>query len=108
MTVTDSPDALGPYTVSFTAAADVPESVSEPQIVFASVHRTATKTVSITVSNHATSGPITLSGTSIGGANAGDFAVTGGTCTGTLAAASSCTYAVSFTPASRRLRAGRC
>ncbi len=59
------------------------------------------------MTNHATSGPITLSGTSIGGANAGDFAVTGGNCpTGSLAAASSCTYAVTFTPSMETAESG--
>jgi hypothetical protein len=51
----------------------------------------------ITVSNHAT-GEIALTGADIGAANAGDFSVTGGTCAGTVAATSSCTYAVTFTP----------
>ena len=40
--------------------------------------------MNVTVTNKAGSGPITLTGTSIGGANSGDFAVTGGSCTGTL------------------------
>jgi hypothetical protein len=62
--------------------------------------------LSETVTNKATSGPITLTGTSIGGANADDFAVTGGSCGATLAASSSCTYAVTFTPSTEAAEAG--
>ncbi len=98
MTVTDSPDPLGPYTVSFSASATIPESLSAPKLIFGYVYQTASKTLNITLTNKATSGAITLTGTNIGGANSGDFAVTGGTCTGTLAASSSCTYALTFTP----------
>ena len=54
-------------------------------------------------STRTASGPITLTGTTFGGrANAGHWAVTGGTCTCALAASSSCTYAVTFTPKHRR------
>ncbi len=98
MTISDSPDPLGPYTVSFSAAATIPESLSATKLIYGNVYRTASKSLSVTVTNHATSGPITLTGTNIGGANSSDFAVTGGTCGGTLAASSSCTYAVTFTP----------
>jgi hypothetical protein len=106
MTVTDSRDLLGPYTVSFSALATVPESLSATKLVFGNVVQTASKTLSITVTNQASGGPITLSGTSIGGANAGDFAVTGGTCTGTLGALASCTYAVTFTPSTETTESG--
>ena len=98
MTVTDSPDLLGPYTVSFSALATIPESLSATKLVFGNVYQTASKTLSITLTNKSTSAPITLTGATIGGANASDFAVTGGSCGGSLAAASSCTYAVTFTP----------
>jgi hypothetical protein len=75
-------------------------------LIFGNVHQTASKTLNITVNNKATSGPITLTGASIGGANAGDFKVTGGTCTGMLAASSSCTYAVTFTPSTETAESG--
>ena len=68
------------YPVSFTALATIPESVSPTSLHYANVYQTASKTLSVTVTNKASSGPITLTGTSIGGANAGDFAVTGGNC----------------------------
>jgi hypothetical protein len=111
MTVTDSPDPLSPsgYPVSFTALATIPESVSPTSLHYANVYQTASKTLSVTVTNKATSGPITLTGTSIGGANAGDFAVTGGNCpmpSGSLAASSSCTYAVTFTPSKEAAESG--
>ena len=98
MTVTDSPDTLGPYTVSFTGSSTIPESLSPATLSFAKVAKTASKTLSVTVTNNASGAPITLTGTSISGANSGDFAVTGGSCTGSLGASSSCTYAVTFTP----------
>ena len=58
------------------------------------------KTKNITVTN--LSGfALSVSEGSIGGANAGDFAVTGGTCGGgTVLGHSSCTIAVKFTPSS--------
>ena len=107
MTVADSPDPLGPYTVSFTAAATIPESVSPAKLVFGSVYQSASKTLNVTVTNHSTSSPITLTGTTVGGANSGDFVVTDtGTCTGSLAASSSCTYAVTFTPSTETAENG--
>ena len=63
MTVTDGPDPLGPYTVSFMASATVPESLSATKLVFGNVYQTASKTLNITVSNKATTGSITLTGT---------------------------------------------
>jgi len=108
MTLTDSPDPLSPsgYPVSFSALATVPESVSPTSLHYANVYQTASKTLSVTVTNKATSRPITLTGTSIGGANAGDFAVTGGNCGGSLASSSSCTYAVTFTPSKEAAESG--
>ena len=76
------------------------------KLIFGNVYQTASKTLSITVTNNATSGPITLTGTNIGGANSGDFAVTGGTCGGTLLASSSCTYVVTFTPSTETAESG--
>jgi hypothetical protein len=108
MTVTDSPDTVSPsgYTVSFSALATIPETVSATKLIFGNVYQTASKTLSITVTNKAKSGPITLTGTNISGANAGDFAVTGGSCGASLAASSSCTYAVTFTPSTESAESG--
>jgi hypothetical protein len=99
MTVIDSPDPLGPYRVSLAAEATIPESVSPKALHYGNVYQTASKTLNVTVTNNTTQGSITLTGTTIGGANSSDFAVTGGgTCGSYLAASSSCTYAVAFTP----------
>jgi uncharacterized repeat protein (TIGR03803 family) len=105
MTVTDSPDPLGPYTVSFTASATVPESLSATKLAFGNVYQTASKSLNLTVTNKATTGSITLTGVNIGGLNAGDFGAMGGTCGGSLAASSSCTYAVTFTPSTETAEA---
>jgi hypothetical protein len=106
LTVTDAVDPLSPYTVSFSALATIPESLSATKLLYGNVVQTASKTLNITLTNNAKSGPITLTGTSIGGANAGDFAVTGGSCGGSLAASSSCTYAVTFAPSTETAESG--
>jgi hypothetical protein len=49
-----------------------------------------------TVTNHQTQ-PVNLSET-VGGTNAADFSITGGTCSSTLAANTACTITVTFTP----------
>ena len=103
MTVTDAVDPLGPYTVTFSAMATIPESLSATKLLYGNVAQTASKKLSITLTNNAHSGPITLTGTNITGANSADFAVTGGSCGGSLAAQSTCTYAVTFTPSSESL-----
>jgi outer membrane protein assembly factor BamB len=104
MKVTDGPDPLGPYTVSFTASAFGGESVSAAKLAFGNVYQAASKTLSITLTNKATTGSITLTGAIIGGS--GDFAVTGGSCGGSLAASSSCTYAVTFAPGTETAETG--
>ena len=106
MTVSDAVDPLSPYTVTFSAMATIPESLSATKLLYGNVAQTASKTLSVTVTNHAKSGPITLTGASIGGVNAGDFAVTGGTCGGSLAALSTCTYTVKFTPSMEAAESG--
>ena len=101
MTVTDSPDPLGPYTVSFTTAETIPDSISAKKLNFGNVVQTASKTLTITVTNLATEAPITLTTPTFGGTNPSDFSISNTsatTCTGSLAAASSCTYGVIFTP----------
>jgi len=106
ITVSDAVDPLSPYTVTFSAMATIPESLSVTRLNYGNVAQTASKTLSVTVTNHAKSGPITLTGTNIGGVNAGDFAVTGGSCGGSLAASSTCTYAVTFTPSIESAESG--
>jgi outer membrane protein assembly factor BamB len=107
MTVTDSPDTLGPYTVSFTSGETVPESLSAKKLSFGNVAQTASRTVTIMVTNNATGGPITLTGTTFGGANPNDFSISGSsTCGGLLASSSKCTYAVTFTPSTETAESG--
>ncbi len=106
MTVSDSVDPLSPYTVTFSAMATIPESLSATKLSYGNVAQTASKTLTVTVTNHAHSGPITLTGTSIGGTNASDFAVTGGSCGGSLGALSTCTYTVKFMPSAEMAESG--
>jgi outer membrane protein assembly factor BamB len=74
----------------------VPETLRRV-LSFGSTAQSASKTRSLTMTNSA-SVPITLTGTTVSGPNAEDFAV-GGNCGGSLAGSSSCFYAVTFTPA---------
>ena len=105
--VTDSPDPLGPYTVSFTAAATIAESLSATRLNFGNVAWTTSNTMSVTLTNNATNGSITLNGANFGGANAGDFSISGSsTCGASLAAGLSCSYAVTFTPSVENAEAG--
>jgi len=98
MTVTDNPDALGPYTVSFSTSQTIPASVAPTTLAYGTLtSRTPSKTKTVTVTNK--SGfSLTLS-ESFSGANAGDFAVTGSSTCGAMASPdSNCTIAVTFTP----------
>ena len=99
MTVTDSPDTLGPYTVSFSGTGITPLIVTPVSLAFGTVKGGKTsvaKTVTVINSGSAT---LTISaGISVITGNSGDFAVTGGTCSGTLGAKASCTYTMKFTP----------
>ncbi len=97
MTITDSPDPLGPYTVKFTAGATIPESVSPKALGFGSVPRAGSKTKSVTVTNNAASGSIGLNSPTTSGA--ADFSISGSsTCGSSLGAGANCTYAVTFAP----------
>jgi hypothetical protein len=100
MTVADSPDTLGPYMIPLTTAENIPATVIPAStLAFGTLTaRTPTKTKDITVTNlSAFALPVSEGSTT--GPNAGDFAVTGGTCGGgTVAANSTCTIAITFTP----------
>ncbi len=80
--------------LSGTGLADVV--VSPVSIAYGNVKLSAKKSKADTVKN-AQPVEVALS-KSITGSNAGDFAVTGGTCSGTLAPKASCNYIVTFTP----------
>jgi len=99
MTVTDSPDTLGPYMVSFSGTGVTPLNVTPVSLAFGTVKggkTSAAKTVTVINSGSAT---LTISaGISVITGNSGDFALTGGTCSGTLGAKASCNYTMKLTP----------
>jgi len=80
--------------VSGTGLADVV--VSPASIAYGTVKLSAKKSKTVTMKN-AQPVEVALS-KSITGSNAGNFAVTGGTCAAALEAKASCTYIVTFTP----------
>jgi hypothetical protein len=97
LSVSDTPDLLGPYNVALTTGATIPVSFAPTSLLYGTVPRTSSKTLTATLTNMS---PMTLSIVSaVSGLNAGDFTITGGTtCGSTLAGNSSCTVAVTFKP----------
>ncbi len=96
LSMSDTPDSLGPYDVALTTGATVPAAVTPTSMRYGTVSRASSKTLSATVTNMS---PFTLSlDSTVDGLNAGDFPITGGTCGSTLAGNSSCTVAVMFKP----------
>lgn len=95
LSIADSPDPLSPYAVAISTGPTIPATVTPTSIAYGTL-KTTTKTLDATVTN--LSGFSLALTNSIGGANAGDFTVAGGTCGVTAAAHSSCTAAVKFTP----------
>jgi len=97
LSIADSPDPASPHAVALSTGATIPATVSPASTLAFGTLTTKSKTKNITVTN--LSGfSLSVSEGSIGGANAGDFAVTGGTCGSSVAANSSCTIAFTFTP----------
>src|SRR5208282_3668875 len=105
--VTDGPDPLGPYTVSFNSAATIPESLSVTKLNFGEVDQTASKTMIVTVTNNAATGSIAVTSLNFGGANPGDFAasIQLGDCSA-LGAGRKCVYGVTFTPSTETAESG--
>jgi hypothetical protein len=97
LSVSDSPDPLSPYTVALSTGATIPATVTPATIAYGTLtSKQSSKTKNVTVTNlSGFSLPVSASFT---GTNAGDFAVTGGTCGGSASPDSSCTIAVTFTP----------
>jgi trimeric autotransporter adhesin len=97
LSIADSPDPLSPYTVALTTGPTIPATVAPDKLEYGKLTaKTSPKTKDVTITNN--SGfPLSVS-ESFSGANANDFAVTGGTCGSTAPANSSCTIAVTFTP----------
>jgi len=98
LNVSDKPDRLSPYFVSFVVAGTIPETVTPLNLSYGSVSQTSSKTLTETEINKSPFPISTSSSTS--GPNAADFTIVGGTCTGTLLANSSCTVKVKFKPTS--------
>ena len=73
MTVTDSPDPLGPYTIALTTGPTIPATVAPTTLPFASVAQSATKTLSILKVTNLSPYTLTLT-QGITGPNAADFA----------------------------------
>jgi Abnormal spindle-like microcephaly-assoc'd, ASPM-SPD-2-Hydin len=97
LTVSDSPDPLSPYTVALSTGQTIPATVAPASLAYGTLTtKVPTKTRSVTVTN--LSGFSLPLSESISGTNAGDFAVTGGTCGATASPNSTCTIAVKFTP----------
>ena len=98
LNLADKPDPLGPYAVSFNVAGTIPELVTPLNLSYGSVSQSSSKTLKEIIVNKS---PFSISTSgSVSGPNAADFTIAGGTCTGTLAANSSCTIAVKFQPTS--------
>ncbi len=98
LSVSDSPDPLSPYTVALSTGPTIPATVTPTTLAYGTLTaKTPSMTKNVTVTNLS---KFSLSiNESFSGANASDFAVTGGTCTDDTAATnSSCTIAVTFTP----------
>jgi len=94
LTVSDSPDPLGPHSVALSTGPTIPATVLPASLAFGSVTQSATKTLStLKVTNLS---PFTLTLTQgISGPDAADFAVApSGSCAGN----SVCLVPVSFTP----------
>ena len=97
LSVTASPDPLGPHLISLSTGATIPATVTPAKLAFGTLTvRTPSKTLNATVNN--LSGFSLPVGESFSGSNAGDFAVTGGTCGASTPPSSTCTVAVTFTP----------
>lgn len=94
MSVTDSPDPLGPYTVALSTGPTIPDTEPITTMAFGNVVQSATRTFSFLKVTNASPFPLTLS-EGISGPNAGDFGFTPVTsCAGNTA----CVIPVSFTP----------
>jgi CSLREA domain-containing protein len=97
LSVSDSPDPLSPHLITLSTGPTIPETITPVTLAYGTLTaKVSTKTKDVTITNK--SGSSLSVGESFSGANASDFAVTGGTCAGTAPANSSCTIAVTFTP----------
>ena len=90
----------GNPTVTPTPILVVPQAALSPNLTFPATTAGSTATAQTVTLTNSGNGPLTIAGTPvIGGTNPADFAQSATTCTGTLAAAASCTISITFTPA---------
>ncbi len=94
LTLTDNA-TISPQHVALSGTGIVDLTTSISSLAFGSVKIGSKAVKSFSVTNHQTR-PVSL-GESFSGTNAADFSITGGTCTLTLAASTSCTLDVTFT-----------
>jgi ASPM-SPD-2-Hydin domain-containing protein/centrosomal CEP192-like protein len=94
LTLSDN-STTSPQHSSLTGTGLVDLTTSASSLVFPNVKIGSTAVKALTVTNHQTRA-VTLS-EQFSGNNAGDFSITGGTCTASLAASTSCTLDVTFT-----------
>ncbi len=97
LSVSDSPDPLSPYPIALSTGPTVPATLTPLTLGYGTLTSKApSKAKTVTVTN--LSGFSLSIGEAFSGANANDFAVTGGTCGTTATPNSSCTISVTFTP----------
>jgi trimeric autotransporter adhesin len=97
LSIAASPDSMSPYTVALSTGPTIPATITPVTLAYGTLTvKVPTKTKSVTVTN--LSGFSLPLSESFSGTNAGDFAVSGGTCTATVPANSHCTISVKFTP----------
>jgi hypothetical protein len=94
LTVSDSPDPLGPYTIALSTGPTIPATIAPASLAFANVAQSASKTLSTLKVTNLSPFTLTLS-QSISGPNGADFSVAPG---GTCSANTVCAIPVMFTP----------
>jgi hypothetical protein len=95
-------DSAGTQTLSLSgtgaSSGTLSVTVSPTSLAFGSVTVGATSAAQTITIRNTGSGPLTLNGNTIGGANAGAFIKSGTTCSSPLAAGASCTNSIEFAP----------
>ncbi len=97
LTLTDSA-TNSPQSVTLTGTGVAAIKLTPIAVKFAATLVGHTSVTKIATFKNLLKTPVTLSGITITGGNAGDFAIVSTTCGGSVAALSSCTISVSFTP----------
>jgi hypothetical protein len=105
LTLTDSA-TNSPQSVSATGTGSAAVTLTPVKETYAKTTVGVTTAAKILTFKNLLKTSITISGITITGTNAGDFAISSKTCTGTLAAATSCTIDVTFKPTATGVRNG--